>query len=158
MPVKDRGVSTFALVVIVAVVMGALLVAFILFRHTATPLRGPSAGVHRTLTEEQKAYLPLLEFTDARMSAAENFLGDTVTYLDGRVTNKGTRVVRRLDVELRFVDMLDQVVLRETAHPVTQQTSPLKPGETRSFRVTFEHVPADWNQAPPAMTPTSVEF
>jgi hypothetical protein len=155
---KERGVSTFVLVVIVTAVMATLLAAFILFRHTATPLRAPSAGVPRMLSEEQKAYLPLLEFTDARMSAAENFLGDSVIYLDGRVTNKGTRFLRRLDVELRFVDILNQVVLRETAHPVTERTSPLKPGETRPFRITFEHMPADWNQAPPALTPTSVEF
>jgi hypothetical protein len=144
--------------VIVAAVMVALLVAFIFLQYTATPRRGSSGGVQRTLTEEQKAYLPLVEFTDVRMSAAENFLGDTVTYLDGRVTNKGKRVVRRIDVELRFVDMLNQVVLLETAHPVTERTTPLKPAEARTFRVTFDHMPADWNQAPPAMTPTCVEF
>ena len=158
MRVKERGISTLVLVLTVAAVMAALLVAFILLRQTAAPRSGSSAGVRRTLSQDEKTYLALLEFTGARMSAAENFLGHTVTYLDGRVTNKGSRVVRRIDVELRFVDMLNQVVLLETAHPVTERTLPLKPGEARTFRVTFEHMPADWNQAPPTMTPTSVEF
>jgi hypothetical protein len=44
------------------------------------------------------------------------------------------------------------VVLRETAHAITLRTPPLKPGETRSFRVSFDHMPADWNQAAPTIT------
>jgi len=107
---------------------------------------------------EQKAYFGSLEFSDLHMSAAENFLGNTVTYLDGRVRNQGTRTLRRLDVELNFVDTLKQVVLRETAHPLTDHVAPLKPGEARAFRVTFEHMPVDWNHAPPTVTPVYAEF
>jgi hypothetical protein len=119
---------------------------------------GPSAGTGTILTEEQKAYLPQFEFTDAHMSAAENFLGDSVTYLDARVTNKGTKTVRRLDVDLTFVDTLNQVVLRERAHPVSPHTQSLRPGEAKAFRMTFEHMPADWNQAVPSMVPVYVQF
>ena len=110
------------------------------------------------LTAEEKTYLGSLDFADLRMSAAANFLGDTVTYLDGSVTNKGSRPVRRLDVELNFVDTLNQVVLRETAHPLADRAAPLAPGETHPFRVTFEHMPADWNQAPPSAKAVYVEF
>ena len=92
------------------------------------------------------------------MSAAANFLGDTVTYLDGNVTNQGAKLVRRLDVELNFVDTLNQVVLRETAHPLADRATPLQPGETKAFRVTFEHMPVDWNQAPPTAKAVYVEF
>lgn len=109
-------------------------------------------------TEEQKAYFRQLEFTDLHMSAAQNFLGDSVTYLDARVKNAGTKTVRRLDLDLTFVDMLSQVILRERAHPVSERAPPLKPGESRAFRVTFEHIPADWNQAAPTMTPVYVQF
>jgi hypothetical protein len=41
---------------------------------------------------------------------------------------------------------------------VSARTPPLKPGETRAFRVTFEHIPADWNQAAPTITPVYLEF
>jgi len=92
------------------------------------------------------------------MSAAQNFLGDSVTYLDARVTNKGTKTVRRLDVDLTFVDTLNQVVLRERAHPVTPRTQPLKPGESKAFRISFERMPVDWNQAAPSMVPVYVEY
>ena len=86
------------------------------------------------------------------------FLGDTITYLDGSVTNNGSRPVRSLEVELNFVDTLNQVVLRETAHPLADRATPLQPGEAHAFRVTFDHMPVDWNQAPPRAKAVYVEF
>jgi hypothetical protein len=130
-------------------------VVFLWHSHGAAEL---SANASTILTEEQKAYFRQIEFTDVHMSAAENFLGATMTYLDARVTNKGTKTVRRLELDLTFVDTLSQVVLRERAYPVTRRTPPLKPGESRAFRVTFEHMPVDWNQAAPTMTPVYLQF
>ena len=120
--------------------------------------RGASEKRTAALTEEQKAYLGRIEVTDARMSSAENFLGHTVTYLDAVVVNKGSRPVRHIALELEFYDTLYQVVLRETAHPIATRTPPLKPGEARPFQVSFEHMPLDWNQGPPRITPVTVEF
>jgi hypothetical protein len=152
---NDRGVSPLIIILCVALVLAGLIAAYVLLHNPtssgpASPPAAPSA--------EQKPYFASLEFSDLHMSAAENFLGTTVTYLDGRVTNKGTKTVRRLDVELNFVDVLNQVVLRETAYVITRRLPPLRPGETRSFRVTFEHIPVDWNQAPPAFKPVHLEF
>jgi hypothetical protein len=153
----DEGISTLHIILIVGAAMLALtaVVVFLWHSHAAAEL---SANASTILTEEQKAYFPQLEFTDVRMSAAENFLGATMTYLDARVTNKGTKTVRRLELDLTFFDTLSQVVLRERAYPVTRRTPPLKPGESRAFRVTFEHMPVDWNQAAPAITPVYVHF
>ena len=50
------------------------------------------------------------------------------------------------------------MVLRQTAHPVTNHTPGLKPGEVRNLHITFDHMPAEWNQAPPAFTPVYVSF
>jgi hypothetical protein len=154
---RDRGISTLQIILIVGAAMFALtaLVVFLWHSHGGAELSG---GGRVLPTEEQKAYFPQLEFSDVHMSAAQNFLGSSVTYLDARVTNKGTKTVRRLDLDLTFVDTLNQVVLRERAHPVTGRTPPLKPGESRAFRVTFEHIPVDWNQAPPTMAPVYVQF
>ena len=154
---NDRGISALIIILCVALILGAVMAVYLLLHHPAPP--GASAQASRpALSAEQKAYFPLLEFTELHMSAAENFLGDTVTYLDARVTNKGTKPVSLLEVELNFVDTLNQVVLRENARPVTSRGAPLKPGETRSFRVTFEHLPVDWNQAPPVIRPVYLEF
>ncbi len=110
------------------------------------------------LAEEERAYLREIVVTDAHMSAAENLAGGTVTYLDALVTNQGAKLVRQLEIQLEFHDALNQVVLREKARPVTLRTSPLKPGETRTFRASFEHLPADWNHAPPVITTTQVHL
>jgi hypothetical protein len=154
---NDRGISTLHIILIVAAAMAVVLGLVVFFWHSHG-VAEQAAGAGTILTEEQKAYLPQLEFTGAHMSAAENFLGNSVTYLDARVTNKGAKTVSRLDVDLTFVDTLNQVVLRERAHPVSPRTQPLKPGESRAFRVTFEHMPVDWNQAPPSMVPVYVQF
>jgi hypothetical protein len=155
---NDQGISTPILILIVAVVLAALVAVFVFREHHAvSPPLAAGAG-HPALNAEQKAYLASLVFSDLHMSAAANFLGDTVTYLDGTVTNTGGKLVRRLDVELNFVDTLNQVVLRETAHPVADRATPLPAGETHTFRVTFEHMPMDWNQAPPSAKAVYVEF
>jgi hypothetical protein len=152
---NNQGISTLRIILIVGAAMLALLAAVVFFWHSHA---APQFSASAIPTEEQKAYFRQLEFTDLHMSAAENFLGDNVTYLDGQVRNAGTKTVRRLDLDLTFVDMLSQVILRERAHPVSARTPPLKPGETRAFRVTFEHIPADWNQAAPTITPVYLEF
>jgi hypothetical protein len=110
------------------------------------------------MSPEAQAYLREIAVTDAHMSAADTPLGTAVTYLDARVANKGSQTVREVDLRLEFVDMTGQMVLRETAHPVSRQTAPLKPGELRNLHVTFDHMPAEWNQAPPAFTPVYVGF
>jgi hypothetical protein len=158
MPRDDHGISTTTIISIVAVILAGLVAVFVLEQHHVVS-RTASGGAGRpALSADQQAYLALLDFADLRMSAATNFLGDTVTYLDGSVTNKGAKPVRRLDVELNFVDTLNQVVLRETAHPLADRTTPLGPGETYAFRVSFDHMPADWNQAPPSVRAVYVEF
>ena len=154
---NDKGTSTLQFVLIVAAAMVVVLGLLLFFWHSHRSAE-QSASAGTILTAEQRAYLPQLEFTDAHMSAAENFLGDSVTYLDARVTNKGTKAVRRLDVDLTFVDTLNQVVLRERAQPVSPHTQPLHAGETKPFRISFEHMPADWNQAVPSMAPVYVQF
>jgi len=155
---NDHGVSTPIIMVIVAFVLAAVLAVWVVQQHRVATRPAAIAASRPALNAEQKAYLASLDLTGMRMSAAANFLGDTVTYLDGMVTNRGARAVRRLDVELNFVDTLNQVVLRETAHPLAGRGKPLQPGETHAFRVTFEHLPVDWNQAPPRARAVYVEF
>ncbi len=151
---EDRSVSSPVLVVVVACTIAAILAALIWVerRESSPAFSNPVFG------EEEKAYLRQVAVTDARMSAVQNFLGDTVIYLDARVTNRGGKFVRKLEIELKFVDVLNQVVLLEKARPVSDLTSLLKPGESRPFRVTLERLPRDWNRAPPTITPTRVNF
>jgi hypothetical protein len=149
---EQRSFRTYVLISagVLAVIVAVLVV---LARTGSRPWPTEAA-----LSAEQKAYLAQIVISEARMSAAENFLGNTVTYLDAQVTNKGGNEVRQLELELIFVDILGQVVLRHTARPITVRSIPLRPGQTRSFQVSFEHMPVDWNQALPTITPKSIQF
>jgi hypothetical protein len=131
------------------VLLLAILLAGLRARHPRVP---PAAGA------EAQSYFAQIAVSGAQMSAAENFLGDTITYLDARVTNHGARTVRNLRLQLEFTDTMGQVVLRDQASPVNARTLPLKSGETRAWRVSFDHMPEDWNQAPPRITVIYVAF
>jgi hypothetical protein len=155
---NDHGISTFIIILIVSVILAGLVGVLAFQQHRSASRPAAARAGRPPLSAEQRAYLGSLVFADLRMSAADNFLGDTITYLDASVTNNGAKPVHSLEVELNFVDTLNQVVLRETAHPLADRTTPLRPGETYAFRVTFDHMPVDWNQAPPAAKAVYVEF
>ena len=108
-------------------------------------------------------YAANLKISDLKMSAAENFVGATVTYLDGMVTNTGDKIVTHVAVHVVFKDSLGQIAQAEdvplhvlqTGGPypdaVDLSTSPLAPGQSKPFRLTFEHVTEEWNHEFPEL-------
>jgi hypothetical protein len=122
------------------------------------------------ITTPPHPYAANLKFSDMKMSAAENFIGSTVTYLDGTVTNAADKIVSHAVVHVSFKDSLGQVaqvedvplhVLQTTgpyAEAVDLNISPLAPGQGRQFRLTFEHVTADWNHEYPELRVTDVSL
>src|SRR5579863_5734370 len=102
-------------------------------------------------------YAANLKLSDFKMSAAENFVGATVSYVDGTVTNSGAKTVTHAVVEVRFKDDMRQLAQRETIpmqvlktdgpypEAVDFSVSPLGPGQSKTFRLTFESISAQWN-------------
>jgi len=113
-------------------------------------------------------YAASLKISDVKMSQAQNFVGASVTYVDGTVTNGGDKTVTHATVHVEFKNSMDQVVqvedlpvrLLQTSGPypdaVDLAVSPLGPGQSKPFRLTFEHVSADWNQAYPTLQVSDV--
>jgi len=113
-------------------------------------------------------YAANLKVSDLKMSAAENFVGASVTYIDGIVTNTGDRTVTHAIVHVAFKNSLGEVAQAEdvplhvlqTSGPypdaVDLSRSPLAPGQGKPFRLTFEHISSDWNQAYPNLQVTDV--
>lgn len=113
-------------------------------------------------------YAGNLKLSDVKMSAAENFVGASVTYLDGTVTNAGDKTLTHAGVHVAFKDSLGQIAQAEdialrilqTSGPypdaVDLSVSPLAPGQSKPFRLTFEHVSADWNHEYPELQVTDV--
>ena len=110
-------------------------------------------------------YVTKLQFVNPKMSAAENYVGGTVTYLDVSITNKGDMALVGASMRLTFQNAMGQVVQTETVplHVLAQNQmggypdlvdlsrSPIGPGLTRTVRVTLEHISADWDKNYPAM-------
>jgi uncharacterized protein DUF2393 len=114
------------------------------------------------------AYAANLKFSDLKASGAQNFVGATVSYLDGTITNAGDRTVIHAVVQITFKDDMGQTAQREempirvlrTGGPYDEAVdfnmSPLAPGESKPFRLTFENISAQWNHAYPEMQVTQV--
>jgi hypothetical protein len=130
----------------------------------APPAVPAAVGPLPPLDAETEAYARGIVFDQLELSRWQNFLGQSVTYLDGRVTNGGDRTIRALELTLEFQDPYGQLVLREVFRPIggrralpaDPRFAPLPPGQSREFRAAFEYLPADWNQALPKLRITGL--
>src|SRR5438105_13048867 len=59
-------------------------------------------------------YAEYLRISDLKLSAATNFVGASVSYLDGKITNTGSKTVTGATVEVVFRNSMGQIVQRET--------------------------------------------
>jgi len=115
-------------------------------------------------------YAASLQFTDLKLSAAENFVGGSVTYLDGTLANNGDKTVSGVSVDLTFRNTLGEVVQHESMRVMALDESgpyadirdlasaPIAPGKSRPIRLTLEHISADWDRTAPEIRITNVNF
>ena len=123
-------------------------------------------------TAQPNPYAARLQLTNPKMSAAENYVGGTVTYLDVNVTNTGDQALIGAAMKLVFKNTLNEVVQTETVplHVLVENQMggypdlvdlgrlPIGPGQTRTVRMTLEHISADWNQNYPEMQLTDLKL
>ncbi len=120
---------------------------------------------HADAKPQVNPYAANLQISNPKVSAAENYVGGTVTYLDADITNTGDKALVGADMKMVFKNTMDQVVQNETLplHVLVQnqmggypdlvdlERSPIAPGQTKTVRLTLEHISADWNQSAPEM-------
>ena len=156
-PVTEEPDSSRRIIVIaVATVILVAVIGAFLMRGQPKGAAGPPA------------YAASLKLSDFKMSAAENFVGATVSYVDGTVTNSGRKTVTHVIVEVNFKDDMGQLAQREniplqvlkTSGPYLEavdfSVSPLGPRQSATFRLTFEGISAQWNHAFPDIQVTDV--
>ncbi len=150
-PERNWVALAVAAVIVLAVAGGLLLV----LEHkkngpTVTPISAATDPYASSLTISQLA-----------MSESSNLAGGKVTYLDGQITNTGSRTVSGITVQVLFRDPAHEVAQNETqtlnrirtrdpyvdVEPLS--TAPLKPQETADFRLIFDTVAQDWDGAYP---------
>jgi hypothetical protein len=108
-------------------------------------------------------YASNIKVMDLHLSHAENFAGASVMYLEGQIANMGSKRVTGATVEAVFRNSLGEVVDRQTQQltltqerpgyndAISLKEHPLGANAQHEFRLTFEHVSADWNQGLPEL-------
>lgn len=122
----------------------------------------------RATTATDLAYRSQVRLSDFAMSESANLAGGKITYLDGSVTNTGSKTLTGAEVRVVFRNAAGQVSQNSTmplnlirarepyidTEPMA--ASPLAPGQTREFRLILDQVTADWDGQYPAVTVDSV--
>src|ERR1700757_1505547 len=142
-------------IAVFVVIAGALAAAFL--------LREPPKAA-----KTASPYIANLKLSDFKMSAAENFIGHTVSYIDGSISNTGDKTVTRVMVEVNFLDSMGQLAQREELplrvirtngaynEPVDLNVAPLGPGQSAPYRLTFDSISQQWNRQYPQIRVTDV--
>jgi hypothetical protein len=134
-----------------------LVVAVIIFVTS----RNRNSSEVAPVTAAADPYAASLPISNVAMSESANLAGGKVTYLDGHIANKGGKTVSGITVQVLFRNYAHEVAQNEsqpmmlirTREPYidTQPVSaaPLKPGDERDFRLSFDTVTPNWDGAYP---------
>ncbi len=147
---------------LVGLVAVLLVVGAIVFFTRSKPATG----------NEVNPYAAKLQLSDLKLSAAENYVGGTVTYLDLNITNTGDKSVTGAEMKTVFKNSMGQVVQTETLplHVLTENQmggypdqadlsrSPIGPGQTKTVRMTLEHISDDWDRQYPEMQVVNLQL
>ena len=114
--------------------------------------------------------LAKLQISSLHMATAQNFAGGSVTYIEGKLTNGTDRKVTGASIQVLFKNSLGEITQKDTL-PVTVllpnvpyidygliDRAPLAAGQTRDFRLTLEHVTADWDGQAPTVKVVSIAY
>jgi hypothetical protein len=151
---QPRDASRWRPLLIAGIILVVVVAAIWALSRGRRPAPAPSA---------ETPYAASLQAGELRLSTAQNFVGAQVTYLEGTIANAGDKTVVATDVQAIFRNTLGEVVDQQTqplrvavaplGHPdyVALATAPLAPNQVAHFRLTFEHISADWNRGYPEL-------
>jgi hypothetical protein len=145
---------------VVLIVVGVIL----LFSRHEAPSNPGGAGL-----APPDPYAASLVLADIKMSESSSMAGAKLTYLDGTIVNHGNKTLTGITVQVAFRDYTNILTQKETMplslirthqpYVDTESVSaaPIKPGETREFRLIFDHVSESWNQQYPEIRVIAVK-
>jgi hypothetical protein len=95
-----------------------------------------------TYVELPSEIVDLVALDGPNIATAENFVGNRIRVIGGRVQNTGDRPVRSIQLRLVFEDYDGATVLRFEGEALR---STLPPGDNRDYEFRFENLPDEWN-------------
>jgi hypothetical protein len=102
-------------------------------------------------------YAKDLALTNIRMSESTSLSGAKQTYIDGDITDNGGKTLTGITVQVAFRDYTNRIGQKNTMPLTLVRThepyidvgpvsaAPIQPGQTREFRLIFDHVTDGWN-------------
>lgn len=153
--------------VIAGVVIALIVIAFLLMgRGPELPSQSSTGGSALAPTAN---YAKDLAITNVRMSESSSLSGAKQTYIDGDIKNNGGKTLTGITVQVVFKDFTGQIGQKNTmpmewirthepyidVEPVS--AAPIGPGQTREFRLIFDHVTDQWNQQYPDIRVVAVQ-
>lgn len=155
-PTPDQKQESHSRPLIIAAVMIVVVgvVIWLYARHAKPAATGPMA---------EAPYASNLAISDLHLATAQNFVGGEVTYLEGKISNKGSSTLAGAQVQCIFRNSLGEVVDQPVVPLQIEATTlgqtefvplskaPLTPNQQAAFRLTFEHISSDWNMGFPEL-------
>ncbi|HEX3544436.1 MAG TPA: FxLYD domain-containing protein [Candidatus Acidoferrum sp.] len=154
----DRSTGRTRPLVVVAVIMVFLVLAFLLWRSSSKTVQPAALGSQVAQGPDERAYRSKVGVDHIEISRAENFLHQEVTTISGDISNGGDRALASVELTIEFYDDLNQITQRETRSLFGAPGPPIPPGDPREFEVSFEHISSSWNMQQPSIKVTAVQF
>lgn len=153
--------------VIAGVVIALIVIAFLLMGQG--PKLSNQYNPEGPALAPAAAYAQDLAITNIHMSESSSLSGAKQTYIDGNIANNGTKTLTGITVQVVFKDFTGQVGQKNTmqmewirthepyidVEPVS--AAPIAPGQTREFRLIFDHVTDQWNQQYPEIRVVAIQ-
>ena len=150
---KPKFEITPAMLVIAAALLAAAgAVAWLTWGPKPAP---PAPGV---LTQAAKQYLGQLHLKNVAMQAAENYVQQRVVEITGDITNSGPRKIALIEVTCFFRNVEGQPIQRERVLVIGGHKGTLDSGATKPFRLAFDNLSPEWNQALPDLVIAQIQF
>ena len=154
----DQNTGKTRRLVVVAVTIVFLLLAFFLWRASTKRVQPAATGSQNAQGPDERAYTSKVGVDHVEISRAENFLHQEVTTISGEISNGGDRALASVELTIEFYDDLNQIAQRERRSLFGPPGPPIPPGDHREFEVSFEHISSSWNMRQPVIKVTTVQF
>ena len=142
----------------IPIIIGAVTLVLLISGYLYLNAERSGSETEEQASAEAKAYLGNLQLSDVKMQAAENFMQQQVVEVDGKITNNGPRALKSIDVYCLFYSVDGHMIHRERVPVVRATGKPLASNETRDFRLPFDALPGNWNQAMPHLVVAQITF
>jgi hypothetical protein len=155
-PVENRERNWLPMAIAAVAVLLVAALVIVALEH------GKSSSTVAASNAQLDPYAASLPISGVNMSESGNLAGGKVTYIDGQIANNGSRTVSGIVVQVLFRNIAHEVVQNDPPQPLklirtrdpyvdTEPISaaPLKPGDQREFRLSFDAVSPDWDGAYP---------